>query len=178
MEAFQDLLEATSPYLFVQLGVFSVLGLSILGAAIGIFNAGAPLATATVYHPEIKSKNLLSGLFCEAIALYGVIMAIILYAVLQPGAEAFTDPETHLEEARENYRAGFGIFAAGTSVGLSNLAAAITVGVIGGSVVLAHSNNGSLFVKLFISEIFGEAIALIGLIAGIVITTSVRFSVV
>ena len=62
---------------------------------------------------------------------------------------------------------GFG----GLSVGFTNLYAAICVGILGSTVVVSHANLSSLFVKLFISEVFAEAIGLIGLICGIVMGT-------
>jgi V-type H+-transporting ATPase proteolipid subunit len=51
-----------------------------------------------------------SVIFCEAVAIYGVIMAIIMQSKL---ADVATSPSAF---------AGYGLFAAGLTVGLSNLA--------------------------------------------------------
>lgn len=61
-------------------GIFTSLSLSIVGAGIGIYCIATSLTMASITHPEIKSKNLISILFCEAIALYGIIMSIITFS--------------------------------------------------------------------------------------------------
>ena len=140
-----------------------------------------------------------SVIFCEAVAIYGVIVAIILQTKLEsvPAANIY-DPES--------LRAGYAIFASGLIVGFANLVCGcvffvtylsylcrkisqcrgpfpcccyifnfalscrLCVGIIGSSCALSDAQNSSLFVKILVIEIFGSALGLFGVIVGIIMS--------
>ncbi|KAG5562730.1 hypothetical protein RHGRI_005454 [Rhododendron griersonianum] len=126
-----------SPYTFSALGIAIAIGVSVLGAACVIF--------------------------CEAVAIYGVIVAIILQTKLE------NVPPSQLY-APESLRAGYAIFASGIIVGFANLVCGLCVGIIGSSCALSDAQNSSLFVKILVIEIFGSALGLFGVIVGIIMS--------
>ncbi|KAI3907211.1 hypothetical protein MKW92_050319 [Papaver armeniacum] len=67
-----------SPYTFAALGIAISIGVSV-----GIYITGSSLIGAAIKAPRITSKNLISVIFCEAVAIYGVIVAIILQTKLE-----------------------------------------------------------------------------------------------
>ncbi|KAJ4460629.1 putative V-type proton ATPase subunit c''2 [Paratrimastix pyriformis] len=158
------------PYNWGAWGVFLAIAISVLGASWGIFLTGTSLVGGAVKHPRIKSKNLISVLFCEALAIYGIILAIILQNKLAAPLHPASYPEP------QDFKAGYGFFAAGAIVGFSNLAAGYCVGALGGTIALADAQNPALFVKCFVMEIFGEAIGLMGVIVSIILSTSMSYA--
>jgi V-type H+-transporting ATPase proteolipid subunit len=189
-----DIFYEIDPYLWAYAGTGLAIGLSILGAAWygvcvvyrGIFITGTTIVGASVKQPRIKSKNLVrynlnnknSVIFCEAVAIYGVIMAIILMGKIKhsDGWDEFYENDKRSDELyRQAMFSGYCIFMSGMSVGLCNLFCGLSVGISGSGLALADAARADTFVKILIVEIFASAIGIFGIIIGIIQSTSSNF---
>jgi V-type H+-transporting ATPase proteolipid subunit len=166
-------LDGIDPYAWAFVGAGLAIGLSVLGAAWGIFITGSSLLGAAVRAPRIRSKNLISVIFCEAVAIYGVIVSIILQTKIErPDLDAPGDP-TALAITQQS--AGYAVFWAGVCCGLGNLACGVCVGICGSGCALADAQNGALFVKILVIEIFASALGIFAIIVAIIMSTNAKF---
>merc|ERR1712159_835722 len=166
-DEWSSLFMSLDPTFLAFIGTSVALGFSVLGAAWGIFLTGSSLLGAAIKVPRIRSKNLISVIFCEALAIYGVIIAIISATKLDPKSTYQSWMESASGKTTPTYfgagnvwdpqimYCGYAVLASGITVGLANLFCGICVGVVGSSCAIADAQDYRMFVKMLIIEIFG-----------------------
>jgi len=145
---------------FSYLGMACGIAFSCLGAAYGTAKAGKGVVAAGVMQPGSAMKNTLPVIMAGVLGIYGLINAIVTNTGLSKYAETGMVP----------LFVSYGHLSAGLCTGLSSLAAGIAIGVSGNAGVRAVARKSKLYVVMLLILVFGEALALYGLIIGLIIS--------
>lgn len=142
---------------FGFMGSASALVFACLGAAYGTAKSGVGVSSMGVMRPDLVIRSILPVILAGVIGIYGLIIAVVISTMVQP----------------QNYMEydGFAHLGAGLAVGLSGMAAGMAIGIVGDAGVRATAQQPKLFVGMILILIFAEALALYGLIVGLMLST-------
>lgn len=170
-----EICPVSAPF-FGFMGVVSALVFANLGAAYGTAKSGVGLSSMGVFNPTAVMRNIIPIIMAGVLGIYGLITAVIIQgqivsnspvaqtSVQISGKEYYTAAMT-VYSAYDGYRH----LAAGLVCGLSGLAAGMAIGVVGDAGVRAVGLQADLFVPSVLILIFAEALALYGLIIGLIL---------
>jgi V-type H+-transporting ATPase proteolipid subunit len=82
-----------------------------------------------------------------------------------------TPPKTTVSPVKYTLFDGFAHLSSGMACGLAGLAAGMAIGIVGDAGVRANAQQPKLFVGMILILIFAEALALYGLIVGIILSS-------
>ena len=138
-------------------GVALSMSLSNLGAGYGMAKSGAGIAGIGQRKPHLIIKCLLPVVMASILGIYGMIVSVILIKKIDLNNYTWNDGYKHL--------------GSGLCCGFSSLVAGYTIGIVGDVGVRKISKQEKLFVGMLLVLIFDEAIALYGMILGIVVAS-------
>eukprot|EP00210_Caulerpa_lentillifera_P004230 g4035.t1 len=144
----------TAPF-FGFIGSAAALVFACMGAAYGTAKSGVGIASMGVMRPELVMKSIVPVVMAGVLGIYGLIIAVII--------------STGIDVDDYDLFKGYGHLGAGLSCGLAGLAAGMAIGIVGDAGVRANAQQPKLFVGMILILIFAEALALYGLIVGIIL---------
>lgn len=128
-----------------------------LGSAYGISKSGIGVMHLGVMNSKLIMRGIIPPIMAGILGIYGLIVACIIGTTIRV-ADGYSSFKGHAH------------LAAGLAVGLSALAAGMSLGVVGDAGVRAFGRQQKVFVALLLIMIFAEALGLYGVIVSLVMT--------
>ncbi|KAF6167119.1 hypothetical protein GIB67_025414 [Kingdonia uniflora] len=178
--------DETAPF-FGFLGAAAALVFSCMGAAYGTAKSGVGVASMGVMRPELVMKSIVPVVMAGVLGIYGLIIAVIISTGINPKAKSY-----YLFD-------GYAHLSSGLACGLAGLSAGMAIGIVGDagvrllrrkmklvSIPILRRNKiptfalhhdisqcpaAQAFVGMILILIFAEALALYGLIVGIILSS-------
>ncbi|KAL1176495.1 hypothetical protein V6Z11_A04G162900 [Gossypium hirsutum] len=149
--------DETAPF-FGFLGAAAALVFSCMGAAYGTAKSGVGVASMGVMRPELVMKSIVPVVMAGVLGIYGLIIAVIISTGINPKAKSY-----YLFD-------GYAHLSSGLACGLAGLSAGMAIGIVGDAGV-SQRTAAQAFVGMILILIFAEALALYGLIVGIILSS-------
>ena len=132
--------------------------LACAGSAIGTAKCGIGLASASMINKPVIVRGLIAPIMAGIIAIYGLVFAIVVNDSIKNDGYHSSSSYAHL--------------AGGLSVGFTGLSAGLTIGIAGQYGIIAFAKKPELFVGLTLVLIFGEVLAIYGMVISLVLNKS------
>jgi len=149
-----------SAYFFGWMGCAVALVFANLGSAYGTAKAGVGIMSMGVMNPEMVMKNIIPVVMAGILGIYGLIVAVLVQSKISSKGDEL------------RYSEGYQFLSSGLCVGLSGLGAGMAIGIVGDAGVRAVGQQDKLYVGMILILIFAEALALYGLIVGLIVSMS------
>ncbi|GKT22022.1 putative multi-domain containing protein [Aduncisulcus paluster] len=139
-------------------GVFFAMLFSCWGSAYGIAKAGVGVVSGGLMSPKQIIKLSLPVILAGVLGIFGLITSIIIVIKIDDTVYAYKNAYAHL--------------AAGICTGVSSFAAGVAIGNAGEAGSRACAKNERLFTALLLCLVFGEALAIFGLLVSLILSVT------
>jgi len=161
-------MEVLSPYCPSYAPFFGFMGAALalvfgnMGAAYGTWKSAVGLATianlpSKNVQTEMVMKSIMPVILSGVCGIFGLIIAVIISSSMEGGANKYS------------LFSGYAHLGAGLTVGLSNLATGLALGMAGEIGVQDSARQPKLYIGMVLIWSFGSALGLYGLIVALII---------
>ncbi|KAF5358588.1 hypothetical protein D9758_007710 [Tetrapyrgos nigripes] len=123
-----------------------------VGAGYGIAKSGVGISAISVLKPELMMRCTIPAVMAGIIGIYGLVVGVLISQ----------NPHSFL------------LLGAGLSVGLAGIPAGFAIGIVGDAGVRGTAQQPRLYVGMILIVIFGEVLALYGLIIALMLNNNSR----